>query len=462
MDDIYNYLDNRILLAYEYFYERGNKCYNIKQININDTKDINNLKMVLDENKINFFINQIFNTSIKYIKKNNIKYIFKRNGVYDTNIELSLYNDDDIKNDNNNKNEMMKFLLSEFITYDQTKHIIIPILNLDIKLKHLQLFLNKFNINDDINKLNNENPEKYIKINITEHFYSQTYLNDILNKMKDITENDLKILLFQLIHTLAIIRTKYNGFVHNNLTLNNIPVYITEKNKSKRSYTFKNNTYEINSIGFDIKLDNFENSDLDTNDTNDLIIFIESLNKNNNVINLINKNKNISNLISNIINIKDPIKIMSSNYFDDLLRTNKKKKSNDTKKTKRSVVSDSSEMSDSDVNVNNNNMVYGKRNVEIVKEKKKHQKTSTKKYNKHVDRNYNDKSNNVNNDNSNVNNNVNSKTNPFSSNDYKKVLNLSNEEYNGLKMTNDYVGVNQYNNMSISPDFNLLNNQIDI
>ena len=279
MNDIYNYLDNRILLAYEYYYNRGNKCYNIKQINIDDTKDINNLKLILDDDKINFFINQIFNTSIKFIKKNNVKYIFKRNGVYDTNIELSLYNDDDIKNINNNNNEMMKLLLSEFITYDQTRHIIIPIFNLDIKLKHLQLFLNKYNINDDINKLNNENPNKYIKINITEHFHSQTYLNDYLNKTNDINENDIKILLFQLIHTLSIIRTKYNGFTHNNLTLNNIIVYITEKNKSKRIYTFNNKIYEINNIGFDIKLDNFENSNLDNYNTDDIIIFINSLKK---------------------------------------------------------------------------------------------------------------------------------------------------------------------------------------
>ncbi len=181
MNDIYNYLDNRILLAFDYYYNRGNKCYNIKQINIDDTKNIDNLKLILDDNKVNFYINQIFNTSIKFIKKNNVKYIFKRNGVYDTNIELSLYNDDDIKNINNNNNEMIKLLLSEFLTYDQTKHLIIPIFNLDIKLKNLHLFLNKFNINDDINKLNNDDPNKYVKINITEHFYNQTYLNEYLN-----------------------------------------------------------------------------------------------------------------------------------------------------------------------------------------------------------------------------------------------------------------------------------------
>lgn len=278
MDDIY--LDNRILLAYEYFYNRENKCYNIKQVSNDDMKNLDNLKLIPEDNKINFLINQIFNTSIKFIKKNGLKYIFKRSGVYDCNIELSLYQDNDNKNEIKNKNEMMKLLLSEFLSYDQTKHIIIPIFNLDIKLKHLQPFLNKFNMNEDINKLNNENPNNYIKINITEHFFKQSYLNDFLNENNDISENDMKLLLFQIIHTLAIIRTKYNGFSHNNLTLNNILVYITEKNKSKRIYKFNNKEYEINNIGFDIKIDNFDNSELDnTNNNNDIIIFINSLKK---------------------------------------------------------------------------------------------------------------------------------------------------------------------------------------
>ena len=456
MNDIYNYLDNRILLAYEYYYNRSNKCYNIKQINIEDTNDINNLKMIVKEDKIKFYINQIFNTSIKYIKKNNIKYIFKRNGVYyDTNIELSLYDDEDINKINNNKNEMMKFLLSEFLTYDQTKHLIIPIFNLDVKLKHLQLFLNTFNINEDINKLNNENNERYVKINITEHFYSQTYLNDFLNKTTDFNEMDLKVLLFQLIHTLSIIRTKYDGFSHNNLTLNNIFVYITEKNKSKRVYTFKNKIYEINNIGFDIKLDNFENSDLESYDTNDIIIFINSLKKNNNINNLINKNNKIDNFISNIINIKDPINIMNSNYFDDLLKVNK------INKTKRlNNNNDSSELSESDESFDVKNTINGSRKV-ASKRSKKSKRSKSKKSKKSKRSNKDDykKYNNYQNNNPNNYQQENNKSLSYNTNDYKKALNISNDEFSNLKYQNNNINPSYNNNMSISPDFNLLNNQ---
>ena len=164
MDDIY--LDNRILLAYEYFYNRENKCYNIKQVSNDDIKNLDNLKLIPEENKINFLINQIFNTTIKFIKKNGLKYIFKRSGVYDCNIELSLYQDNDIKNYINNKNEMMKLLLSEFLSYDQTKHIIIPIFNLDIKLNSFW-----FNSNNLINEWQN-------------HFYFYKHLEKNLSVLK--------------------------------------------------------------------------------------------------------------------------------------------------------------------------------------------------------------------------------------------------------------------------------------
>ena len=457
MDDIYIYLDNRILLAHEYFYNKENKCYNIKQVSIDDIKNIKNLKLIPEENKINFLINQIFNTSINFIKKNELKYIFKRSGIYDCNIELSIYQNNEIKDEENNKNESMKLLLSEFLIYEQTKHIIIPIFNLDIKLKNLHVFLNKFNTNEEIYKLNNENSNKMIKINITEHFFKQKFLNDLFNDNNfEIIENDFKILLFQIIHTLAVIKTKYNGFSHNNLTLNNILVYITDKNKSKRIYKFNNKEYEINNIGFDIRIDNFENSDLYNNNNNDLNIFIESL-KNITKINIfIKNNKNISNLISNIINIKDPINIMNSTYFNDLLKINNNKKND---KNYEITSSSNSEKSD---DFKKNKYIKGVRTMkntkklsekisEKVKNKKKLSKKlknkkklsdSLKKSSKTSSINKNYLNNNNLNNLNNLNNNNNNLNNNNVMHDFKTALKVTDNELNILKMSNDVQPLN--------------------
>ena len=349
MDDNYLNIDARILLAYQYYYEKNdNMCYNIKQVNVNDAKNPDNIKYQPTNEKMNNIINQLFNTDIKYIGKKGQKYIYERYGLYNVDVSISLYVDDldDINQSNNG--EIMHFLLSDFLTYKQTKHIIIPIINLDIPLSSIRNFLNKTQ-NDDIKKLLNNNDDKILKINITEHFFKKKTLHDALSDelLKSWSDLDFKILIFQLIHTLSLICTKYPNFAHNNLILKHINCYITTRNeKIFHEYEFNNKKFKWHNIGIDLRLDNFDDASLQDNNNNDIEMFFESLQKHN----IFNKyaNKNILEFISNCINIKEPIKIMNTIYFPDLYNL-RDKQTTTLNKQKKSIKQNNISESDSDI-----------------------------------------------------------------------------------------------------------------
>ena len=67
---------------------------------------------------------------------------------------------------------------------------------------------------------------------------------------------DYNKLLFQLIHTLALIQKEFPGFRHNNLTISNIFIYIN-KLPEDLSYEFGNNKWVLENCNFTIKITNF-------------------------------------------------------------------------------------------------------------------------------------------------------------------------------------------------------------
>ncbi|MFM7789054.1 MAG: hypothetical protein ACKO90_13200, partial [Microcystis panniformis] len=60
-----------------------------------DASKLENIEIVPSPNKINSFINQIFNTNISYLTTYEDEYIFKRIGHLNNTISLSIYSDDE-------------------------------------------------------------------------------------------------------------------------------------------------------------------------------------------------------------------------------------------------------------------------------------------------------------------------------------------------------------------------------
>ena len=126
-----------------------------------------------------------------------------------------------------------------------------------------------------------KNLDKMLSITISERFFKmQTLENYINNNIQNMNTDDISNIIFQVVHTLAIIREKYPKFNHNLLSIDKINLYLTEKNTQTTKYTYKNLVYNIKNSGFIIKLTNFHAAEIESNSTDDIKTFFNSLLKN--------------------------------------------------------------------------------------------------------------------------------------------------------------------------------------
>jgi hypothetical protein len=87
-----------------------------------------------------------------------------------------------------------------------------------------------------------------------ENFFSGMLFKDYMGKK----QCNIKPLLFQVIHTLAVLQKEFKGFRHNMLDYNSI--YIYEKENKIEKYVFNDKKFYVPNDGIDIKITNFYNS----------------------------------------------------------------------------------------------------------------------------------------------------------------------------------------------------------
>jgi hypothetical protein len=319
-------LEFLINLLYEYNYvKKTDKCFDVNDITLDDIKDIDNIKIIPPPNKINAYINQIFNIDINYIKKYGQDYVFSRVGPLNTTISIRPYISDESRNDVNsedNKNKQISFILSDLVTKKLTRHILLPILNIDIPLKNLIPFLQKYP-DLELNKSNS----KYLSISISERFFKMMTLDEYLTEtnLKIMKPTDFLNIIFQVIHALAVIRNKYPKFNHNLLNTESISVYVTDKNDHEFIYKYDDKNIKINSCGVIIKIGNFNLAEINSTNNDDVKTFMNSLLANNNVKEYLKKNSTIENFIIEYINMK-PEQIMKNQKFINQIGAGKSKK----------------------------------------------------------------------------------------------------------------------------------------
>ena len=160
---------------------------------------------------------------------------------------------------------MMIRLLSYFVIKRQTPHIVLPIGTFNTSIKP---FINLIddNIVDKENKKYHEFAEKYkegqyhdqVSILISEWANRGDLLDFIRKNHKEFTPIHWKVFFFQVISVLAIIQNKYPGFRHNDLKANNILVHKVKKRGTYFSYTVNRCRFILPSIGYQIKLWDFD------------------------------------------------------------------------------------------------------------------------------------------------------------------------------------------------------------
>ena len=284
-----NYLSN---LLFDTLYNKKNdRKIMIEDVKISDI-NLNSIKKNNKDEELRNLINNVFNRDISFQSKNLNKFIFKINDIdYGVDIVLKIIDKTDKILNNDNMNKVMTYLLSGLVINKKTKHVLMNIFNFDVKSDDIKRFVEKhISDNETLEGLIKSN--ELIGVELREHFFKMDTLLNIFNdKSIEITDNDIRVLIFQVLHTLAIIQERYPLFKHNNLDLKNIYCYLKEKNNNTYDYVLDGNKYIIPNIGIEIKLTNFDDSiivgELDNesiidslkkeDNTYDIKIFLDSL-----------------------------------------------------------------------------------------------------------------------------------------------------------------------------------------
>ena len=267
----YNINDN-INVLYNYCYNKNNtNCLNYENIEAGNI-NINNIKLSLEHIKYNIILQQIIKGKFKNMMiENDIYYYKEYSHNFPTTYKITFYKDQkqiyDLSSSINN-DSLFSYLLSILTLSKKTKHILLPILNIDINYNDIQ-FIFDDNIKYKLkNKMKANEILNICSIQIKEHYYKQILLSDYLKT----NSCDYKILLFQIIHTLAIIQNEYPTFRHNNLILSNIFIYCKNKSNIINTYDgFQNDIFNIPNNGFDIKIYNFENATINKHYGNSIV-----------------------------------------------------------------------------------------------------------------------------------------------------------------------------------------------
>jgi hypothetical protein len=270
MEQINYDLEDKINLVYEYLYNKNTKnCFSFNKITLGKIS-LDDIKISLpsenqeekeyyDKNK-----SDILNSRLKLVLFNEKSYelLFKRySNQFPLNIKVKFYENSKSINSLEtiiNNDSLFSYILSELVLSKKTKHILLPIINLDVNYSDIESF-----ISDSLSKsviktgiLNNNIIDKCC-LQLREHFFKSVSLE------KYLLENvcSYKPLIFQVVHTIATIQQKFGGFRHNNLTLSNILVYNKKSSDNFTEYDgFKNDKFYISNINFDIKITNFEHA----------------------------------------------------------------------------------------------------------------------------------------------------------------------------------------------------------
>lgn len=337
----YNLNDN-INILYNYCYNKNNtNCLNYENIELGNI-NLNNIKLSIEHNKYNEIYRQIINGKFKNMIINNDIYYYKEySHDFPITFKITFYNEQneiyDLSSKINN-DSLFSYLLSSLILSNKTKHILLPIINIDINYNDIQFIFDENTKYKLKNKIKLNEIQNICCVQIREHYFKQILLSDYLKT----NSCDYKVLLFQIIHTIATIQNEYPTFRHNNLILNNILIYCKNKSDIIYSYNgFQNDVFNIPNNGFDIKICNFENATINKfygnsiyNPYYDIYTFFKDFIKN------IKCNNEISTFINKYIPDKfneneiiiKPIDLLYNEFFSDFnIKLNTKINNNETK-----------------------------------------------------------------------------------------------------------------------------------
>ena len=212
----------KVNMLYDYTYSDSFKG-DIKEISI----DINNITM--DDIKIKFEGDNYDDTltellegkfkKINFIKKLNTLVLKKYTEGFSLLVLISPYNNSDEidrLDSLNNNDSLFSYFLSPLILSKKTRHISLPVINIDVKFTQmidiLKPYTDIFDLYQEL--IEKERINEMFSLRVRESFFKSIILDEFIN----MEECDIKKLLFQVLHTLAVLHNQipqlYTEVVH--------------------------------------------------------------------------------------------------------------------------------------------------------------------------------------------------------------------------------------------------------
>ncbi len=263
-------LENKINLIYDYNYNLNTKnCFSFDKITLGKI-GLDDIKISLpgtDKESIDFYETMkadVLNGKFKllnYDEESKTIFLKKYSNQFPVDVKISFYQKEkqvDSLNDPVNNDSLFSYLLSQLVLSKKTSHLLLPIVNIDMKFSEVEHFVNNDPAYSKIKQsITNGDISDFCCLQLREHFFKSVTLENYLKENRCA----YKQLLFQIIHALAILQNEFDGFRHNNLILKNVFLYLKRNSDSYVEYEgFKNDKFYLPNSGFDIKIGNFEHS----------------------------------------------------------------------------------------------------------------------------------------------------------------------------------------------------------
>jgi hypothetical protein len=269
-----NYYDveNKINLIYDYNYNLNSKnCFSFDKIILGKI-GLDDIKISLPEPNSNVEYIEFYESNksdvlngrfkiLNFDEESNTILLKKYSNQFPVDVKISFYtNEKKIESleDKTNNDSLFSYLVSQLVLSKKSSHLLLPIINIDTKFNEIERFVNNDTSYNKIKQLiTNGNILDTCCIQLREHFFKSVTLEHYLKENRCV----YKQLLFQVIHTLAVLQNEFNGFRHNNLILKNVFLYLKRDSESFVEYDgFKNDKFYLPNTGFDIKIGNFEHA----------------------------------------------------------------------------------------------------------------------------------------------------------------------------------------------------------
>lgn len=231
-------------------------------------------KKVLDANVI---FSQM-KVTLVYIKSGTTGHTFCATSIANPNIRFAIkvcaFPKDDygyVTNPSRPENVELRILklLSNFVIFRKTPHLVLPICAFNTKISHFTKMPENINeLNDDKGESYKEFLDRYragefhpvVSVLISEWCDGGDLLDYIRNNYKTMTIRMWTVIFFQILYTLARIHMEHPSFRHNDLKANNILLQKIQNEEQSIRYNYKigNKSFMIPSIGFQSKIWDFD------------------------------------------------------------------------------------------------------------------------------------------------------------------------------------------------------------